>query len=256
MSDTETTVPQDGGAPASEPIITGSTEAPPPVETETTTEATPEQEAEEQPRQRRGDRRLAVLAAQSRAAQEQLARQSAELEDLRRRVGSAQPEQPQIPQEWQPILDREVEARIAARAQQQAREAFHDAGKQMAPQEWATICKDLEDMGADAPLSWVLVEMGREGAKAAVALHENPEDLERIAALKTPTARAIALGKYAATLEATPAPPRRAAQVSRAPAPIRPVNGSVNPEPNPYTMGPQEAVAWAEKQEAERRRLR
>jgi hypothetical protein len=252
MSDTETTAPQDGGAPASEPVITGSTEAPPPAETEAATETT--EQAEEQPRQRRGDRRLAVLAAQSRAAQEQLARQSAELEDLRRRVGSTQPEQPQIPPEWHPILDREVEARIAARTQQQAREAFHDAGKQMAPQEWATICKDLEDMGADAPLSWVLVEMGREGAKAAVALHENPEDLERIAALKTPTARAIALGKYAASLEATPAPPRRVAQVSRAPAPIRPVNGSVNPMPDPYTMNPQQAVEYYSKLDMDSRR--
>jgi hypothetical protein len=252
MSDTETTAPQGGGAPASEPVITGSTEAPPPVETETTTEATSEQETEEQPRQRRGDRRLAVLAAQSRAAQEQLARQSAELEDLRRRVGSTQPEQPQIPPEWQPILDREVEARVAARAAQQAREAFHAAGR-AAHADWKERCDSLIEMGADARFAELLVETP-DGHRVAAALAEEPEELERIAALRSDRARAVELGKFAAKLESRPAPPRRAAQVSRAPAPIRPVNGSVNPTPDPYQMDSQQAVAYFSKLDMDSRK--
>jgi hypothetical protein len=246
MSDTETTAPQDGGAPAPDPaapVITGSTEAPPPVETEATTETT--EQAEDQPRQRRGDRRLAVLAAQSRAAQEQLARQSAELEDLRRRVGSTQPEQPQIPPEWQPVLDREVEARVAARAAQQAREAFHAAGR-AAHADWKERCDSLIEMGADARFAELLVETP-DGHRVAAALADEPEELERIAALRSDRARAIELGKFAARLETKPAPPRRAAQVSRAPAPIRPVNGSVNPSPDPYQMDPQQAVAYFSK---------
>jgi hypothetical protein len=249
MSDTETAVPQD----ASEPVITGSTEAPPPApaETEAGTETAAEQETEEQPRQRRGDRRLAVLAAQARAAQDQLARQEAELSELRRRVGPMQPEQPQIPAEWQPVIEREVEARTAQRAAQAAREAFHAAGR-AEHADWADKCQSLIDMGADPRFAELLVET-QDGHKVAAALADEPEELERIARIQSDRGRAVELGKFAARLENKPPPPRRA-QVTRTPAPIRPVNGSVNVEADPYRMNPQEAVAYYSKQDMDSRR--
>jgi hypothetical protein len=249
MSDTETTVPQDGGAPASEPVITGSTEAPPPVETEAITETT---EQAEEPRRGGTDKRFAKLTARNSANEVQIAQLRAEVERLRR--GEQPEQQVQIPQEWQPVIEQQVEARVAARAAQQAREAFHAAGR-AAHTDWKERCDSLIEMGADARFAELLVETP-DGHRVAAALADEPEELERIAALRSDRARAIELGRFAAKLESKPAPPRRAAQVSRAPAPIRPVNGSVNPSPDPYQMDSQQAVRYFEQQEAERRRQR
>jgi hypothetical protein len=255
MSDTETTAPQDGGAPTPDPaapVITGSTEAPAPADTGAATETTTET-TEEQPKPSRADRRIAALSARLSAGEAERGRLQAQIDAMRR--GEQQPEQQvQIPQEWQPVLDREVEARVAARAAQQAREAFHAAGR-AAHADWKERCDSLIEMGADARFAELLVETP-DGHRVAAALADEPEELERIAALRSDRARAIELGKFAARLETKPAPPRRAAQVSRAPAPIRPVNGSVNPSPDPYQMDPQQAVAYFSKLDMDSRAKR
>ena len=110
-------------------------------------------------------------------------------------------------------------------------------------------------MGADAGFTQLLVEMP-EGARVAGALADDPEELERIAAIKTERGRAIALGKYAAKLpeEKPQAAPRRA--VSRAPAPIRPVNGTANPTFNEYTTDDASALAQHYMRESMERRMR
>jgi hypothetical protein len=251
MSDTETTAPQGGGEtpePAA-PVITGSTEAPASVSSDAATE--PTTEPTEQPKPSRADRRIAALSARLSAGEAERARLAQLVERLQR---GEQPQQPQpIPAEWQPVIEREVEARTAQRAAQQARDAFHAAGR-AEHADWADKCQSLIDMGADARFAELLVETP-EGHKVAAALADEPEELERIARLQSDRARAVELGKFAARLESKPAPPRRA-QVSKAPAPIRPVSGSVNAEANPYAMSPQEAVAYFSKLDMESRSRR
>jgi hypothetical protein len=157
----------------------------------------------------------------------------------------------QIPAEWQPVIEREVEARAAARAAQQARDAFHTAGRAQHA-DWGEKCQALIDMGADNRFAELLVETP-DGHRVAAALADEPEEVERIARLRSDRARAIELGKFAARLEGRPAPPRRA-QVSSAPAPIRPVSGSVSPTPDPYRMNQQQAVEYYSKLDMESRR--
>ncbi len=54
-------------------------------------------------------------------------------------------------------------------------------------------------MGADANFAQLLVEMP-DGVRVAGALAADPAEVERIAGLRSERARAVALGKYAATL--------------------------------------------------------
>ena len=140
---------------------------------------------------------------------------------------------PQTPEELERLIDARAEAKAAQQASQARADAFHEQGR-AAYADWTDRCTSLMQMGADAGFSQLLVEMP-EGARVAGALADDPEELERIAAIKTERGRAIALGKFAAKLpeEKPAAAPRRA--VSRAPAPIRPVNGTANPTFNEYT---------------------
>jgi hypothetical protein len=108
-------------------------------------------------------------------------------------------------------------------------------------------------MGADAGLAELLIELP-DGAKVAGALADQPEELERIAGLRTERARAIALGKYAASIAARPAP-TAASRVSRAPAPIRPLgNGNARVEFNEYTASANELAEHYAKQAMDARR--
>jgi hypothetical protein len=92
------------------------------------------------------------------------------------------------------------------------------------------------------------------------ALAEDPEALQRIVKLDGERARAVALGKYAATLgadngngharAAAPLP------VTRAPAPVRPVTGRASPVFNEYTAPPEQLVDVYLKRDLERARGR
>jgi len=246
MSETETG-PQPGGEAPEAAVET--TEATAPVEAGAETETTETAEkTEEQPKPSRADRRIAALSAR-------LAATNNELEQLRR-AQQAPPQRPtelpQTPEELERVIDQRAEEKAAQKAAQARAEAFHEAGMaEHGKDAWAARCNNLMAMGADAGMSQLLIEMPN-GARVAGALADDPEELERIAAIRSPTGRAIALGQYAATLAAPT--PRRAAPVSRAPAPIRPVTGVANPVPNEYTMTPDQLVEHYSKQAMDRRR--
>jgi len=82
---------------------------------------------------------------------------------------------------------------------------------------------------------------------------EDPEAVERIASIKTERGRAISLGMYAALLAEKEPPPRRA--VSRAPAPIRPVNGAARTELLPQQMTSEQLVEYYSREAMARRGL-
>jgi hypothetical protein len=245
LSETETG-PQPGGEAPEAAVET--TEATAPVEAGAATETNePEADPKEKTaREKREDRRIAQLSAR-------LAAQSNELEQLRReRQAPPRPvELPQTPEEFERLVEQRAEEKAAQKAAQARAEAFHEAGMaEHGKDAWAARCNNLMAMGADAGMSQLLIEMPN-GAKVAGALADDPEELERIAAIRSPTGRAIALGQYAATLAA---PTRRAASVSRAPAPIRPVTGVANPVFNEYTATPEQLTEFYSKQAMERRR--
>ena len=228
---TETTAPPGGGEAAPEPA---------PAETTAPVEQGGEA-TEQQPKPSYAERRISVLSAR-------LAAQSAELEAAAAGLPAAadqhQQQWPQTPEELERIVDARAEAKAAAVAAQTRAQAFHEQGRANYA-DWTERCQSLMAMGADAPFSQLLVEMP-DGARVAAALADNPEELERIASLRTERARAIELGKFAAkAVEATPAAaPRR--PVSRAPAPIRPLgSGTANPVFNEYTADDASALAAA-----------
>jgi hypothetical protein len=105
----------------------------------------------------------------------------------------------------------------------------------------------------------LLVEMP-DGVRVAGALAADPEAVERIAGLHSERARAVALGKFAATLGAdTGNGHARAAAplpVTRAPAPVRPVTGRASPVFNEYTAPPEQLVDVYLKRDLERVRGR
>src|SRR5215469_7292685 len=195
MSDDVTFTAPQGGAPdpGAEPAAT-TPEAPAPAETGAATEREGEgrdagQQPDDDQRLSRGERRFQILSRQ-------LADQRREIERLEReRPAPQQPPQawPQTPEELERLIDQRADAKAAQRAQSERAEAFHEAGR-TAYADWSDRCQSLMDMGADAAMSQMLVEMP-DGAKVAGSLADDPEALERITAIKTERGRAIALGK-------------------------------------------------------------
>lgn len=231
------------GQPAPEPELTPAPESTP-AETEAP-EQTPEQEEAE--RKSKGDRRFAALTAQLSAAQRERDRQAAELEFYRRQAHAPAEETPeQRYQRERAQIRGEVEAQIRT-------ETFHQQGAS-AYADWKQRCDDLVNMGADAGFAQLLVEMP-DGVKVAAALAGDPEEVQRIANLRSERARAVALGKYAATVEGASAraAPAERHQVTRAPAPVRPVTGRAAPTFNEYTADGQTLVDRYMKQNIERR---
>ena len=136
-------------------------------------------------------------------------------------------------------IEREADARAEQRLLVRR---FHEEGYAQF-RDWDQKRSDLVNMGADAGIATLLVEMPG-GVRVAAALAEDPTELKRIADIQSERGRAIALGKYAATIDSDGAAPARhaPAQLTRAPAPIRPVTGRANPQFNEYTAGGQELV--------------
>ena len=193
-------------------------------------------EEERQQRESRGDRRFAAITAKLSAAERIQAQQAAELEFYRRQAQS-QPPADETPEQR---YHRE-RAAIRADVETQIRtERFHEQGATEYG-DWKQRCDDLVKMGADANFAQLLVEMP-DGVRVAGSLAADPAEVERIAGLRSERARAVALGKYAATLGTgngngnghapTPVPS------TRAPAPVRPVTGRAAPVFNEYTASP------------------
>lgn len=209
MSDTTTHPPAETPVEPAEP----ETDAPAPAEQGAEVEAKPP----DPPKPSAGEKRFAIMSAK-------LARMEAELAEARQRFTSPPPDDGrQIdPATREMILLEAQRIRDAERAQEKIN-GFHEAGR-AAYSDWAQRCDDLQKMGADRGLAELFVDMGGDGARVAAALHDDPAELERIAAIKGERGRAIALGKYAAALEDRPALPARTP--SRAPPPSRPVTGT------------------------------
>lgn len=241
------TTPQAEGAPPPEPAAPA-TEAPAPAADGAATDDTKTDEPE--PKPSRTERRIAALSARLSAGEQERERLAAEVEQYRRHFAPA-PAEPQFTPEQQAAVDRLVEAKMAQRTEAERSESFHTAGRAAYPADWSERCTSLMQMGADAQFAQLLIETP-DGAKVAGALADDPEELERITGLRTERARAIALGKFAATLESKPA----AARTSRAPAPIRPINGaSARVEVNEQTMTTQQLVDLYSKQAMAKRGL-
>jgi hypothetical protein len=199
---------------------------------------------EQDPAAKRISRLTARLAQAARERDELAAR-------LAQHDAAARGEAPKVlDAETQALVREEARKQVAQERTQERVQAFHDAGREQYP-DWTERCSSLMAMGADPQFAELLVEM-KDGAKVAASLADEPDELERIAALKTERARAIALGQYAAKLEAKPAAPP--VTVSRAPAPIRPVTGRTQPEFNEYRAGSQQLVDFYTRQALEQRR--
>jgi hypothetical protein len=236
----------DTAPPGGAPDDAGQTAAPEGASTEatTTTDTTETTEAPEteQQRQSRGDRRFAELSARNAA-------QAAELERLRNATRQPQPGDPHLTPEAQAYLDQRVAAEVARRTIEERAQRFHAEGRAQYP-DWAERAKDLMEMGADAGFAELLLELP-DGAKVAGALHDDPEELQRITSLRTERARAIALGNYAASL----APRTRTPRVSNAPAPIKPLSsGTARAAFNEYTASADELAEYYAKQAMDARR--
>jgi hypothetical protein len=230
--------------------------APAPESTPAPDDAPEPTEEEQRETRAKEDRRAAQLRARLGAAERVQAQQAAELEFYRRQA-VAQPQGEETPEQ------RYQRERVAIRAEVEAQirtERFHEQGATEFT-DWKARCDDLVKMGADAGFAQLLVEMP-DGVRVAGALAADPEAVERIAGLHSERARAVALGKFAATLEADNSNgnghARAAAPlpVTRAPAPVRPVTGRASPVFNEYTAPPEQLVDVYLKRDLERVRGR
>jgi hypothetical protein len=241
------------GTPAPEPEPNAAPASPQESTASETTEATEETERREPDPE---GRRVAQVRARLAAAERERDALRAEAEFYRRQTANVAPEDETPEQRYQ-----RERAQIRGEVEQQIRaETFHQAGAAQYG-DWKQRCDDLVAMGADAGFAQLLVEMpAGEGVKVAAALAADPDAVQRIAQLRTERARAVALGKYAATLEDGPAPARGTGNapsqpvVTRAPAPVRPVTGRASPTFNEYAADAQSLVDRYMKQVIEQQR--
>jgi hypothetical protein len=245
MSETTTTeqaggtsqpVPADDHRPSES--LSSEPDAPEPQEstpTEPAAEPHQESDSERWDRERKEyNRRLGQITRQKYQEKERAARLERELAEIQARMQQGQvPDANGLPADWMrhPEVQRAIQAQAAERAQV---EAFQRAGAAEFP-DWDKRRNDLIEMGADAGIAQLLVEMPG-GHRVAAALHDEPAELERIADLKTERARALALGQFAARLEARRAQspsPRRAAPPSSLPPPIQVPSTTRHATPDP-----------------------
>lgn len=246
------TVQQPGGAPAPAVTPTPAPEYRPSESLSSEPEAAPEQPsapsaqpsepAEEAPqeteadhwkREKRSlDQRLGYLSKQRYAERHRAEEAERQLSELRRQVGQQQ----EVPADWWQHPD--VQKAIDARAAEKARvDGFLQAGAAEVP-DWDRKRFELIEMGADPGIAEILVSM-RNGHKVAGALYDHPDELQRIVELRTERERAVALGAFAASLDArrppvvpSPATPRRAPSPPP-PQPIAPPAATRHGEPDP-----------------------
>jgi len=249
MSDTSDTPAPGGPADAAAEPAPTDTEAPAPAETGAADTAAADAEAKKPNRE---ERRYTILSAQLRNAEQERGRMAEELAALRRQV-SPPPDEPQLTPQQQAFVDARVQQAVSEQREQERVQGFHAAGSAAYP-DWKERCASLMSMGADAGLAALLVETP-DGANVAAALADEPEALERIAGLKSERARAIALGKFAASVADKPAPASRT--ISRAPPPIKPIGGgSAKPAVDEYALTSAQLVELYSKQAMDARRNR
>jgi hypothetical protein len=206
---------------------------------------------EEQPTERekeqatRYDKRVGYLRSQVTQAQrerDEIAQRLTALEAQMRQSGV----QPSPEHQYQEAVRQEAARQTEEQRTQERIKAFHDAGREAFP-DWLGRMGDLQAMGA-IPISALLVEM-EDGHRVAAALRDAPDELERITSLRGERARAIALGQFAAQLAAKPT-----RNVSKAPAPPRPIQGRANLQFNEQQASTEQLVEHYSRQAMERRR--
>jgi hypothetical protein len=259
MSETNTdpVIPDPGGAP--QPAVPDPS---PPESTPDTPDTSAEQTEEEgERRESRGDRRFAELTARLSAAERRDAERERELEFYRRQLSQQAPRD-DTPEQAAQRLRMEVRAEVEAEIKQRN---FHEQG-QAEYADWGQRTDRLIKMGADPAFAQLLLDMPvGEAVKVTGALAEDPDAVERIARLQTAQGRALALGKYAATIEeathdrSRPNGVNGAAAVpvvTRAPAPVRPVTGRASPQFNEYTATAQQLADFYMRQTLEKQTRR
>lgn len=234
------TIPQD----AADPVVTDDTNPLVETTTDTTTDT---------PKPKEGDkadpvaRRFASMTAKLSASSATVRALEQQIQALQRPAAAAGQPAPEAQQAIQAAAERLYEQRVAT----EKVNSFHEAGK-TAYTDWQEKCAALIEMGGDAQFAELLVDMP-DGARVAAALADDPEEMERIAGLKTERARAIALGKYSAAMEAKGVP---AKPVSKAPPPVVPLrSGPVRAVFNEQTATADQLVAHYDKQERIKRGL-
>lgn len=167
--------------------------------------------------------------------------------------------------EWkteQKLEQRERELARQARewhAQEQQRQLM--SGWQQRIGEFRSTAGDFDDVLAAVEHIEIPPEIQRalieydNGPQLAYALAKEPKELQRIARIESPRAALRELGKFEARLSAQAETPKRAAPVSRAPEPIKPVGqGAVTSTKDPGEMSYQEYKAHREREIAARKR--
>lgn len=237
MSETTEPVPQDG----LEPAATETNLTPP----ETAATETPD---EPKPKEDPAERRIARLTARLAAVQRESDAANTRLIEMQRAQQPPEQRGEPVPAEIDRLVEERATAKLAQREAQERVQRFHEAGR-AAHADWQERCDSLIQMGADSHFADLLID-APDGAKIAAALADDPDELERIAGIKTERGRALALGKYAALMDTKPAPTPIPKPVSKAPAPIKPITGAVKAEFNEATATTQQLVDHYAKQAA------
>src|SRR5580765_5942572 len=158
-------------------------EAPDVAETPTPTPDAPEGDEQPEPKPSRADRRFAELTAKLDALSRENARREEELAHWRRQAA-------QVPPADETPEQREYRVREQIRDEERFRlqvERFHAEGASQYG-DWATLCEDVKSMGADAPLSRLIVEMP-EAVKVVAALADDPAAVQRISNIQSERGR-------------------------------------------------------------------
>ena len=229
---------------------------PPAGDDKTKVDGKPDDPKPETPKQRgdwRDDRlrqqnaRIAAEARRADAAERRLA-------EIEAKANTQQPAQPaarteaQSPQDIEQMVQQRAEVVAHQRAFNAACNTVAEQGKKDFPDFAPTLqtlwdaTDGLDGQGNLTPRAVAVIEAALETEKPHAVLHylgQNPEEAIRIAALPSDAKRGAAVAKVAATLAASAATPK---PISRAPAPLEPVNGGARAEPGP--QGPKDTADW------------
>jgi hypothetical protein len=155
--------------------------------------------------------------------------------------------------EMRSFSERDIEALAEKKAEEKLRiEAFnkacndvYEAGK-AAYDDFDEVLGNFRDVGGLTP---AVIEAAIEAGNPHKILYElaKDRDLAYKVMRMPPIKMAVEIAKLASK-------PSKAAPMSKAPEPIKPVKGAANAEPDPEKMTIQEWMAWREKQLEEKRR--
>jgi len=156
------------------------------------------------------------------------------------------------------LTDKDIERLAEQKAEEKVRvEAFnkacndvYEAGK-AAYNDFEDVLKNYRDIGGLTP---GLIEAALETGEGHKVLYElgKDRDLAYKIMKMSPVKMGVEVSKVAAKVSQPPKP----APVSKAPAPIKPVKGAANAEPDPEKMSTAEWMEWREKKLEEERKKR